>query len=431
MYRVPKKRSGKRKRLLYSLSLRRNAGDGKTAFLQQVEAVFASHGTSIESLPSNNGSRWEFQGVRYETNYDGSQDEGDRSNDAVLAAFLEPFAGNTVKGLAGAEARLIAINEGRLLDFLAHGEYADRFPGLRAFVLGSHENTAQLSRALLINLNTRAVTAGGADSLMERQLLAMLRPELWRPCNSCSYATQCPIKHNVDSLSERSSGPAVRERLRRLFELIHLRRQSHITMRDLRSALSFVLLRDHSCHDISTLLSRRDEAVTEDLAYLYYPNAFADQEVNATASVSSTVTQVADERAVDRLVRRLREIDVGIVNSPLLDRRLDHDPTTAVPWMTFEGRSGQGWQILRALTQNAPHPRDDLPLQLLMSRRSAIQSMWRRWAYFERRDDGWEQMLPFRSAALLERIVTPKDPQDEQKASSELLNEVLDAISLL
>ena len=64
-----------------------NAGDGKTAFLQQVEALFRQNGASVERLPSDNGSRWEFQGVHYETNYDGSQDEGDRSNDAVLARF--------------------------------------------------------------------------------------------------------------------------------------------------------------------------------------------------------------------------------------------------------------------------------------------------------------------------------------------------------
>jgi len=139
---------------------------------------------------------------------------------------------------------------------------------------------------------------------------------------------------------------------------------------------------------------------------------------------------VTDERAVDRLVRRLREIDVGLVNSPVLDRRLDHDPSVAVPWMTFEGRSGQAWQIICTLTQNVPRPGDDLPLETITVRRRAIQSMWRRWAYFERRDEGWQEMLPYRSAALLERIVAPKNVEDEKKASSELLNQVLDAISL-
>lgn len=407
-----------------------NAGDGKTAFLQQVEALFRQNGALVERLPSDNGSQWQFQGVSYETNYDGSQDEGDRSNDAVLARFLAPFEGRSVKGLDGSDARLIAINEGRLLDFLAHGEYAARFPGLRAFVLASNDSDRQLPRALLVNLNARAITAGGAESLVERQLLAMLKDDLWASCSGCAHAQQCPIKHNVDTLRDRSSGPAVRERLRRLFELIHLRRRAHVTMRDLRSALSYLLLRDHSCEDVSHLLSRQDEAVTEDLARLYYQNAFADLGGNPSKPRLPDSTNVADERAVDRLVRRLREIDVGLVNSPALDRRLDHDPNGAVPWMTFESRSPQARKVMATLTQNVPLPGDDLPLETLMARRRAIQSMWRRWAYFERRDEGWQEMLPYRSAALLERIVAPKSVEDEARASSELLHEVLDAVSL-
>ena len=130
-----------------------NAGDGKTAFLEQVEALFRQNGASVERLASGNGSQWAFQGVSYETNYDGSQDEGDRSNDAVLARFLGPFEGGSLKNLGGTEARLIAINEGRLLDFLAHSEYADRFPGLRRFVFASLKGDASAPRALLVNLN--------------------------------------------------------------------------------------------------------------------------------------------------------------------------------------------------------------------------------------------------------------------------------------
>ncbi len=407
-----------------------NAGDGKTAFLEQVEALFRRNGASVERLPSNNGSRWEFQGVRYETNYDGSQDEGDRANDAVLAQFLAAFEGTSLQNLGGTEARLIAINEGRLLDFLSHGDYAKRFPGLRRFVLASLDGQAQPARALLVNLNLRAITAGDTDSLVERQLVAMLQEPLWAPCSACAHAEMCPIKFNVDSLRDRSSGSAVRERVRRLFELLHLRRQAHVTMRDLRSALSFMLLRDHSCEDVGRLVSREDGQVTEDLANLYYPNAFADQSQSALKRRSSPSEALAAERAIDRLVGRLREIDVGLVNSPLLDRRLDHDPKGAVPWMTFEQRSPQALRVMFALTQNVPAPGDEVPLEALMGSRRGLQAMWRRWAYFERRDDGWRTMLPYRSSSLLERIVAPRTPQEEQAASNELRDKVVNAISL-
>jgi serine/threonine protein kinase len=408
-----------------------NAGDGKTAFLQQVEALFRQNGATLERLPSDNGSRWEFQGVHYETNYDGSQDEGDRSNDAVLASFLAPFESGSLKGLGGDKARLIAINEGRLLDFLAHSAYADRFAGLRRFVHASLNGDGQPPRALLVNLNLRAITAGGAQSLVERQLVAMLKDELWAPCAGCAHAAKCPIKFNVDTLRDPASGPAVRERVRRLFELVHLRRRAHVTMRDLRSALSFLLLRDQSCDDVARLLSRQDAQVTEDLARLYYPNAFADLDgENDSAARRHGSTATVEERTVDRLVRRLRESDVGLVNSPVLDRRLDHDPKAAVPWMTFEGRSEDAWRVMLALTQNTPAPGDDVLFETLLDRRRKLQAMWRRWAYFERRDEGWRTMVPYRSAALLERMVIPRSPEDAEAAKNELRDKVVDAISL-
>jgi serine/threonine protein kinase len=410
-----------------------NAGDGKTAFLQQVESLFVQNGATLERLPSDNGTRWEFGGIRYETNYDGSQDEGDRANDAVLAAFLGSFEGTSLKGLQGNEARLIAINEGRLLDFLAHGASADRFTGLRQFVLASLDGAQQPPKALLVNLNLRAVTAGGVESLVEKQLGAMLRDAIWAPCGSCAHVTKCPIKHNADTLRDPASGAAVRERIRRLFEVLYLRRRAHVTMRDLRSALSYLLLRDQSCDDVDALLSRDDENVTEDLARLYYANAFGDVTPDwsqARDSTSDSTDVVGDERAVDRLVQRLREADVGLVNSPLLDRRLDHGPSVAVPWMTFEGRSGHAWQVMMALTRNTPAPGDDVPLEVLLERRRSLQSIWRRWAYFERRDEGWRGMLPYRSMALLERIVSPGEGEDTAAACDMLRDRVVDAISL-
>lgn len=402
-----------------------NAGDGKTAFLQQVEAWFKQNGASIEKLSSGNGCRWSFDGVNYQTNYDGSQDEGARANDAVLADFLAPFAGPTLQGLDGAAARLVAINEGRLLDFLKHSAYAAQFKGLWDFVTAALDGAPQPSRALLVNLNLRAVAAGSVESLVEVQLARMLEDQLWAPCADCAYAPKCPIKHNVDSMRAPASGAAVRERVRRLFEVVHLRRRAHVTMRDLRSALSYLLLRDQSCDDVGRLLSRTDERLTEDLAWLYYPNAFADVELEPVEE-----DEAVDVRAVDRLVRRLRETDVGLVNSPTLDRRLDHNAERAVPWMTFEGRSDEAWRVMQALTQSTPVPGDDIDFADLLERRRLLQGMWRRWAYFERRDDGWRSMLPYRSIELLEAIVLASDTAKGRAACGRLRDRVVDAISL-
>jgi serine/threonine protein kinase len=409
-----------------------NAGDGKTAFLQQVESLFTANNASVEQLQTQNGSRWSYGGIDYETNYDGSQDEGNRENDDVLDRFFEPFAGDTLGGLNGSKARLIAINEGRLLDFLGNRANRDRFAGLRYFVGKALEGQANEPRALLVNLNLRAVTANGAESVVERQLVAMLRPDLWAPCESCSHRMRCPIKHNVDTLHDDASGPATRERVRRLFEIVHLRRQAHVTMRDLRSALSYMLLRDHGCEDVANLLARKDDGATEDLARLYYPDAFADRDAEIGIGVGSGPVQArsaVEDRAVDRLVRRLREADVGLPNEPALDRRLDHRPAAAVPWMTFERRSTEAWGMLAVLDKAAPSPSDGAPLSDLLVARRRLIARWRRWAYFERRDDGWRAMVPYRATALLERIVAPQTPEVFQEACHELRDKVVHAIS--
>lgn len=396
-----------------------NAGDGKTAFLQQVEHFFEHNlKEKIERLASGNGSRWSHGGLAYETNYDGSQDEGDVESDDVLARFLAPFEGGELGGLDGGQVRLIAVNEGRLLDFLTHSAHKDRFAGLREFALRALDaRDAAPERALLVNLNLRSVAAGGVESLVEQQLRALTSAELWKPCDECSHRARCPLKFNADTIRDDVSGSAVRARLRRLFEVVHLRRKAHVTMRDLRSALSWVLLRDHGCDDIARLIK---QGATEALVDLYYPDALADR------------GGVGRHGVDDRLVAVLREADPGRVNAPQLDRRIDRDPQTAVPWMTFEHRAQTPYGILKEATKNVARHGDELSLGRLLGQRRALVERWRRWAYYERRDDGWREMLPYRSLRDLEDVLAARaNPTDGGRPyAEELRDKVIEAISL-
>lgn len=403
-----------------------NAGDGKTAFLQQVETLFEQNGASISRLPSKNGSTWTWEGRTYVTNYDGSQDEEDRTNDDVLDAFFKPFEGNDVVGLSGGEVRLIAINEGRLLDFLAHGPRAASYSGLKRFVNDALDGGRPPEGALLVNLNLRAVTAGGPNSLMERQLMQLLQPQLWAPCASCSLYETCPLLHNAKTLRDSNSGPAVRERIRRLFEVVHLRRRAHVTMRDLRSALSWLLLRDNGCEDVKALHEGASNAKREAFVALNYTEAFADQDSGSSLPIFSD----GPERAADRLVRRLRETDVGRVNHPSLDRQLDHNLDGAVPWMTFEERSVTANERLRRFASEVPRPSDDVPSHQVVDARRQLAGVLRRWAYFERRDDGWKAMLPYTSVGLLEAVIDAKSDDDRQRACDDLRDRVIEAVSV-
>ena len=92
-----------------------NAGDGKTAFIKKIEEH--PDATHLQRFGHKNGARFKINGVPFESNYDGSQDEADNENTDVLTAFFSPFENldnyNTAK-----EGRVIAINEGRLVEFL-------------------------------------------------------------------------------------------------------------------------------------------------------------------------------------------------------------------------------------------------------------------------------------------------------------------------
>ena len=93
-----------------------NAGDGKTAFIQNLE----NEVKDIER-PSTNSSVFKYKGLVFRTNYDGSQDEGaDRANDQVLSEFFTPFADASFSNIPNqSNVSIIAINEGRLVDFFS------------------------------------------------------------------------------------------------------------------------------------------------------------------------------------------------------------------------------------------------------------------------------------------------------------------------
>lgn len=185
-------------------------------------------------------------------------------------------------------------------------------------------------------------------------------------------------------------------------------------MRDLRSALSWMLLRDTSCDDIGTLLAANNDTDRSRLASLYYPDSIASE------------LDPSRNRVDDRIIRLLREADVGLVNTPQLDRRLDHDPAAAVPWMTFEKRSAYARKVVETLSRNVERPTLE---ETLKARRARIER-WRRWAFFERRDEGWNLMLPYRSVSLLDQLLQPRDSEAQRQAGEELRNQVVDAMSL-
>jgi len=230
-----------------------NPGDGKTAYLESMRShLIELGGTVSESDPSG----WEIQlpdGHEYRACFDASESHGQFSADDQLA--------NRLRGLEGDDLPhgqpitvLVAINDGRLNELCEN--FVDRgFLGLVRNVDEIRERLAPGSagHVWLVDLKGRTYVGHKSEasgrSVMRQMLHRFTSDTAWRVCAECSVAEQCPIRGNAEAL-RRTSPDAPQERLERLLLLAHLRGERHVTMRDLRSGLAYLITADLACEDV-------------------------------------------------------------------------------------------------------------------------------------------------------------------------------------
>lgn len=284
-----------------------NAGDGKTALLQHLIRQLGL------PLPASQVRVWKGQipnGPRVSVNFDGSAAFQNRPADSLLDEFFEPF--HDGKPPAG-EARLLAINDGRLLEWVEG--YESRF-GQQT------ELTRDLRRALddelppsylqFRNLNIRSLVGGyqpGSDELsnefLDRLVDSLLGANqtdaIWSPCGTCTSEGYCPVNRTVRLLRQPESGRLVRDRMYAALRAVHQQGQYHITMRELRAVLSYVFFGLDSCKDVNEKgLSGAD----------YFDRAFAAK----------------SPRRQGDLLAALVRLDPGLESHPRIDRELLRNP---------------------------------------------------------------------------------------------------------
>lgn len=359
-----------------------NAGDGKTAFIQQFEAFAESKGAQMQR--GANGAVFQLKGHTYQSNYDGSQDEGDERNDAVLQKFFYPFAGQDHSAWPENQTRLIAINEGRLVDFFL--EHEDEFPLLARQIQQGLAGAAPEGGIAVINLNLRSVVAEseeGQPSILERLIARMTQQEYWQACEKCDLQGKCYAYHNTKTFQDSVAGPKVIERLKMLYTITHLRGRLHITIRDLRSALAFMLVGTLDCDGIHQLYQNGGEENQNRILDGFYFNSWLG----------------GGEGSNDRLISLLREIDVAEVSNPTLDRELGFlsPKTKAMSRFSFADRTGYDDELVEALFRNLPRDYSSKNRSRLIVKHRNYLSHTRRRHFFERRDIDWKEMLPYRS----------------------------------
>ena len=389
-----------------------NAGDGKTAFIQMVEArLERDEGAKVERRLAGNGIIAKVGPQRFETNWDGSQDEGDRTNDAVLREFFLPFGGAAPKPPAS-DTRIIAINEGRLLDFLAaHRDellWLDRVLG--QLLAGATEDLPDW--LAIVNLSLRALTLSGNDegSVTARLLAKFGDPRLWAPCSNCRAQSDCYAYANSRVLADPILGPRTAERVRQTLDVVRMRRRLHITMRDLRSALAFVVAGNRTCSEIVNLV---DSGETKPLlAGHVYNSLFA-------ASSAAGPDAYADDAFNDRLLQEVGLLDVARTADPDDDARLWLLGTAGVrsdpPGLVRNDRA-----LLDELRTRLPLDGTELRKPVVKDEVRFLHASLRRKLFLEREDPDWLAMLPFSRLAQFMRQLRAPDSESSSQDRDEL-----------
>lgn len=368
-----------------------NAGDGKTAFIQQLEA-------RTEVAPTlkrhANGSRFTWRGRQFVTNYDGSQDEDTKLNDEVLTEFFGAYQGAEDGAWPTTETRIIAINEGRLIDFLT--ERQDKFPKLIGIVRAGLFGSPPTHGVVAVNLNLRAVVADpaetGLDSIFDRLLRRLTDEKFWEPCGTCDIRDRCYVYHNARTFMEPVAGPKVGQRIRELYTITHLRGRLHITMRDLRSAVAFTLAGTRDCDEIHALYASGTPDARRAIMEGYYFNAWR-----------------GGAGSKDRLLSLFREIDVGEASNPDMDRALDYLSPGAneMARFSFDGRGNYDSGLLDRAFRELPRDATGSAARRVAMHQEYV-GMLRRRQYFERRDERWREMLPYRTAEEFWELIRGK-----------------------
>ncbi len=288
-----------------------NAGDGKTAFLQNLTQAV------IEDRPTSQQRVWEGRlpgGRMLKLNLDGSAAHLGTSANDLLDAFFKPFQSGDERTIRSF-TQALAINSGKMLEWLEQRVSETPFTeSLRAALFGDGSESAPPlnPRFRLVDLNHRSLV-GGYDAhggqvgtqflnaLLDRFLGSQLQTDPWAPCLRCSAQHRCTARASVRTLRDGELGPRVRRKLGDALQASHLRGEIHITARELRAALVFILFGIHDCQELHDNLELK-------------PAPYWDRAFSAAGEAS--------EGRQGELLAELAHFDPALEADSILDRHL-------------------------------------------------------------------------------------------------------------
>ena len=295
-----------------------NAGDGKTALLQHLAGrIGIGTHTSEERIIEGRTD----DGLTVRMNLDGSASWRGRSADDLLDEFLEPFQ----DGPPSADVvHLLAINDGRLLEWLEgvgqrHGRETPLTTALyelldgQASVPDSHIRFVSLNQRSLVggvSADGQRIETGFLDRLLDKLYGGDRAAEIWEPCRTCSAQERCEVRRaaflfgpaGLPGMASQEQRSRARQRLFEALQAVHLRGETHITVRELRAAVVYVLFGVHFCSDYHT---------GTDTLSPYWDRAFSPESPERQGEV----------------LRELVRFDPALEAHPQIDRHLQREPS--------------------------------------------------------------------------------------------------------
>jgi serine/threonine protein kinase len=240
-----------------------NAGDGKTSFLQTLQAELKSQGFK-ELEADRYGWTYEQASLTVRAINDASESRNGLSRDERTKQLLDSYVtdGHTV---------LLAINDGRMREFFE--DYSLEYPIIAQVIQDYFEQgDSQSGDVVVVDLKTRSLVSGTDVPILDSVIEQVTSPQLWDECHGCTSAHKCPIFQNSKALAG-----SARESVKELFEITHLRRKKRITLRQMRSTLSWLITGDLQCEDVHEMLDRPTHSLQDwDISQLAFSDATTD-----------------------------------------------------------------------------------------------------------------------------------------------------------
>ena len=238
-----------------------NAGDGKTAFLQQLVRTLGGE------PPPSSERVWKgmLAGRAATINLDGAASWKGQSADVLLDEIFAPFFHGPS---SDNRVHLVAVNDGRLMEWIDHAEAEhDETALTRDLASALVQSDTLPSHIRLVELNNRSLVGGldhergeistdFVDKLVARLIGGAAAPEIWAPCRGCTAQARCTMKRSADMMGAsddphaRARGNRLRSRLVDALQTVHQRNEIHITARDLKATISYILFGLYACEDL-------------------------------------------------------------------------------------------------------------------------------------------------------------------------------------